>query len=655
MLWIESGLVLVALSAAFLFPTAGTRAFEGCERRFRSLAERRHLAVVLCGVAALAARAAVLPVRPIPTPGVCDEYGYLLMADTFAHGRLTNPTHPMWVFFESFHIIQRPTYTGMYYPAQGLIMALGQVIAGHPFWGVWLSAGLMCAALCWMLQGWLPPAWALLGGLLAVIRLCTFSYWADSYWGGAIAATGGALVLGALPRIKRHQRVRDALWMGLGLTLIANSRPYEGVFFSVPVAAALLAWMLKGASTSFGVTPIPSSDSKRVELPSLRETSSLPPAGQWPPDSAGVTSFDLRGLLRRSSHSRARRRHSRESGNPRTSTEAAPFSNPGQKHRRIMRRVVTPILLVMAATACAMAYYFWRTTGSPFNTPYLVNFHTYSPVPYFPWQSLKPVPVYHHAVMKDFYMEVLLDRYQMSQSPAGLITIALVVLLEIWTFYLAPVFTLPLVAAAATVVLPYGFSWRALGPTVRFHLLVCGTVIAGSMLVLWFAPHYAAAMTASIYVIVLCAMRRTRTLVWRGRPVGVFLTSAVPLVCVVLVLLRAAAVPLHLPAPSQWPVAGPPTWDGLGPPNLARAKALAELERVPGRHLVIVRYKPGHAPYKEWVYNRADIDGAKVVWAHDMGPARDAELIKYFKDRRVWLAEPDDILPRLSPYPVTDR
>lgn len=317
-----------------------------------------------------------------------------------------------------------------------------------------------------------------------------------------------------------------------------------------------------------------------------------------------------------------------------------------------MRRVVAPILLVLMVTACAMAYYFWRTTGSPFNTPYLVNFQTYSPVPYFPWQSLKPVPVYHHPVMRDFYMEVLLDRYQMSQSPAGLVTIALVVLLEIWTFYLAPVFTLPLVAATAAVVLPYGFSLRALSPTVRFHALVCGTVIAGSMLVLWFAPHYAAAMTASIYVIVLCAMRRTRTLVWRGRPVGVFLTRAVPLICVVMVLLRAAAGPLHLPPPSRWPVAGPPTWDGLGPPNLARAKTLAELEGLPGRQLVIVRYKPGHAPYKEWVYNRADIDGAKVVWAHDMGPARDAELINYFKDRRVWLAEPDEVPPELSPYPA---
>src|SRR5207247_8846608 len=125
-----------------------------------------------------------------------------------------------------------------FYPAQGFFLAIGQVLFHHPFWGVCLSAALMCAAICWALQGWMPPAWAFLGGILAILRVGTFTYWANSYWGGAVAAFGGALVLGALPRIKHRRRMADVVLLGVGLAILANSRPYEGLFYSIPVLTA---------------------------------------------------------------------------------------------------------------------------------------------------------------------------------------------------------------------------------------------------------------------------------------------------------------------------------------------------------------------------------------------------------------------------------
>ena len=187
------------------------------------------------GLLTILLRVALLPVLPIPAAMGHDEFSALLQADTFAHGRLTNPTHPMWQHFESVHILQRPTYQSMYPPVQGLILAAGQR-AGNPWFGMLFASALMCGALTWMLYGYLPAEWALFGGLLAVLRFGVFSYWMNGYWSGAGAALGGALVLGVLPLRRR----RFAVLGCLGLAILANSRPYEGLLMAAGVAIALV-------------------------------------------------------------------------------------------------------------------------------------------------------------------------------------------------------------------------------------------------------------------------------------------------------------------------------------------------------------------------------------------------------------------------------
>ena len=199
-------------------------------------------AVLFVIVAALFGRALLLPFIGVPEPRINDEYSYLLMADTFSHHRLTNSTPPAWQHFETFHVNLTPTYHSKYPVSQGLVLAFGEIAFHQPWVGVYLSTALLCGAICWCLQVFVSPGWALLGGLLAVVRIALFSYWMNSYWGGSVAALGGAMALGAVVRLfqpgltnRRHSILASAF--AISLLILATSRPYEGFAFSIPLLA----------------------------------------------------------------------------------------------------------------------------------------------------------------------------------------------------------------------------------------------------------------------------------------------------------------------------------------------------------------------------------------------------------------------------------
>ena len=239
MLAIETSLLLAFFVAAFLVlrfvQPKMTR-----PRWYDALLAKNSRSVILVIALALIGRALVLPWVGIPQPRINDEYSYLLMADTFAHFRLTNPTPPGWQHFETFHVNLKPTYHSKYPIAQGLVLSVGEIVFHQPWIGIYLITAFLCGAICWSLQALVSPEWALVGGLLATFRIAFFSYWMNSYWGGSVPALGGALALGAVVRLfadykSKRNRALYASLFAASLLLLATSRPYEGLAFSLPL------------------------------------------------------------------------------------------------------------------------------------------------------------------------------------------------------------------------------------------------------------------------------------------------------------------------------------------------------------------------------------------------------------------------------------
>lgn len=538
--------VLAARSIKFSWLVSSVAGVRG---GFRWLTKRRSYFVASVGLAALGLNMFLSLVVRMPVPAIHDEFSYLLAADTFAHGRLTNPTHPMWRHFESWHIIHKPSYQSKYPPGQGLALALGQVVFCHPIVGVWISHSLACAAVCWMLQAWMPSRWALLGGLLVIINPELLARWGQGYWGGAVAMLGGALVFGALRRILRRPRAWHALTLGVGLALLANSRPYEGLVASLPAIVVLLVWVFRKTDVSF---------------------------------------------------------------------------------RLFLTRVALPVAGVLIPTIGCMAYYNFRVTDSPLRLPYAAWKDTYTvgrslSATLFFWHPAKiEVPREERSVRRTTARIQDLPDELKERSPVQQTIWVLQKLAVQWQFYLGVLLTIPL----------FMVSYVLRNRWMQFAVFTIALVMLALVLEQNRGyRHYTAPITGLVIAVVVQGMRHLRHVHLGGAPTGRVLVRSIPLACLASFLFFCGTVP-----------------DGVAPWCLKRARILRILAADSDRHLVIVRYSQKHKLHNEWVYNEADIDNAKVVWARELEPRQNEELLAYFHDRRVWLVEADAKPPKRTPY-----
>jgi hypothetical protein len=554
LIYIAGAVVLVALLLAWYRPLLGDSFFRPVEKAGKRFALRKGWVVLGIAAATIIARLGLLWLVPVPIPMSHDEFAYLLAADTFAHGRLANPPHPMALFLDTIHVNQHPTYMSKYPPAQSAVLALGQKL-GHPWIGVLLSMAAMCAAIAWMLQGWFPPVWALIGAVLVLLRFAVFNYWMNSYWGGAVAAIGGALVLGSLPRIFHHQRPRDSALLGLGASLLANSRPVEGLIFCLPVAAALGGWLL---SRSRG----------------------------W---------------------------------------------------RVSLRKVVLPVSTVLLLNLAFMGYYNWRGTGNPLLFPYVANERAHFIRPVFVWQKARPPLHFANPQFDDYYNHEQPAEFNHYRSQ--FVGSALRRIKDFCEFYFG------MLMAAPLLTLP----WLLRDRRPRLLLVQLALSLIGIAAVVPYSQHYAAPLTATVLALIVQGLRHLRHWQHHGRPVGIGLSR-------MLVLFAIATFPMHM-AKTMLEIRHGVSWTNPHIPE--RARIAAQLESLPGEHLVLVRYAADHNVNEEWVYNAADIDHAKVVWAREVPGENLTSLLDYFRNRRVWVvdadklsAQPKRLQPTLSAVPL---
>jgi len=212
--------------------------FNSAVRLLRRLSQRTAFSTAALAALSLGLILLLTAWRGAPRPAVHDEFAYLLQADTFAHGRLTNPTPAAWEHFETMHVLMTPTYQAKYPPGQGLALALGQVLFGRPMVGIWVVTVAAVLAIWWSLRPWVGRCWALWGGLVAAIHPQILE-WSQTFWGGNLALLGGALLLGGAGRLARpgrHKVVSAAIAStlgGLGIMMLAFTRPYEGLVLTL--------------------------------------------------------------------------------------------------------------------------------------------------------------------------------------------------------------------------------------------------------------------------------------------------------------------------------------------------------------------------------------------------------------------------------------
>jgi hypothetical protein len=481
-----------------------------------------------------------------PLPIIHDEFGYILLGETFAHGRLTNPPPPGPLeFFQTYYQFQTPRYYAMYPPGQGLALALG-VLLGQPIIGIWIVNGAWAIALYWMMRGLMSRGWALAGALAGMAGYGAFSYWGQSFWGGSVLALGGTLTFGGMIRLwrQRGSAVSAAAWAGVGCIIMALTRPLDGCIFAL-----------------------------------------------WP---TALILWNGRERLRR-----------------------------GDKTNGLSV-LASFALLALVGVALTLGYNV-ATTGDAFLFAHRLYSTIYQPAfSMFVWQhphgDTAEVPPFMLGLEK--LMPSYLTEYPLtwatrwdSLKTAWRTEQPFMLPMSLW-----PLATLGLIAG-----------WRARDRWVRRSLISLAFIALPLAIVRFYdKPHYLAAWTAPLLIIVMQGARHLHVFARRQKWRPTWLGLAIALVLLTAFPVLRVYYDFHLSVP-YWTTQ---PW-AIDRHNL-EVKLMEYAAATGRRQLVAVVYPPVHNFHHDWVFNSADPAAQPVLWARSLGEDRDRKLFDAFPQYDHW-------------------
>jgi hypothetical protein len=315
----------------------------------------------------------------------------------------------------------------------------------------------------------------------------------------------------------------------------------------------------------------------------------------------------------------------------------APVIVKGVEHRALVRSGSIAALMVLPALGLILLHD-KKVTGSWTTLPYALCRFEYGVPCTFTLQA-NPVPHRELTIEQQTAYEVQSFVHGPSTDTIGSFLERLAGRVRFYRFFFLPPLYLALPA----------FFWSFRDPRMRYVFLTLLLFFVGTNIYPYFYAHYVAGVTCLFLLVTVVSLENLSRLTIAGHLVGPDAVRIILFLCAAHFVFWYG---IQLSSNQEFAkdLEQYESWDEVnhGDPD-GRIGVNKTLAQAPGKQLVFVRYWPKHQ-VTEWVYNGADIDRQKAVFARDLGAIENEKLLSYYPDRKAWLLEPDARPPRLSPY-----